>query len=246
MDNFVTIMTFTHPTELAVLRTRLEADGIECLVLDELTAQVNPFYSNAIGGVKLQVKESDVPKTIEILKEGGYIKDEDLQPSKSFTKLDNATSRLPLLKNFRLELRLLIIVAVGVLVLTGIIYFATLPSTFERLTKQSWCVDQVTYNGKIFATNTVEQIQITGMGFCQESIYMRTNGTIILPGFNSHAAWGWWTLNDNSLQISQADTFDFVYNGLYDIDFSGSRLILKSNQTTLYCHPQNIHVNLPF
>ncbi|MEY3420987.1 MAG: hypothetical protein RIR48_1276, partial [Bacteroidota bacterium] len=48
--------------------------------------------------------------------------------------------------------------------------------------------------------------------------------------------------HDNSLQIFQTDTFGFVYNGLYEIDFSGSRLILKSERTTLYCHPENIQV----
>lgn len=246
MDNFVTIMTFTHPTELAVLRTRLEADGIECLVLDELTAQVNPFYSNAIGGVKLQVKESDVPRTIEILKEGGYIKEEDLHQPKNLIKLDNATSRLPLLKNLRVELRLMIILAVGVLILVGIIYFATLPSTFERLTKQSWCVDQVIYNGKNYSTNTVEYIQLVGAGICNESIDFRTNGTVNLPGFNSHGARGRWKLDNNILQIMQVDTFDFVYNGLYNIEISDNILILKSNQTMFYCHPENIHVDLPF
>jgi DNA-directed RNA polymerase subunit RPC12/RpoP len=91
LDNFVTIMTFTYPMELAVLRGRLEADGIECRVLDELTVQVNPFYSNAIGGVKLQVRESDIQKAIGILIEGGYIKNEDLQPPKGQTKPDRAT-----------------------------------------------------------------------------------------------------------------------------------------------------------
>lgn len=239
-------MTFTHPTELVILRIRLESEGIECLVLDELTAQVNPFYSNAIGGVKLQVKESDAPRAINILKDSGYIKDEVFEPSKSYTKLDNATSRLPLFKNLRLEIRLMIIVTVCVVTLTGILYFATLSSTFERLTKQSWCVDQVTYNGKDYATNTVELIQLVGSGICQESMDLRTNGTIILPGFNSSASWGQWTLDENSLLISQADTFDFVYNGLYNIDFSGGRLILKSHRTTINCLPQKIYVNLPF
>lgn len=238
MDNFVTIMTFNHPAELAVLRPRLEADGIECVVLDELAAQVAPFYSNAIGGVKLQVKESDVLRAMEILKVGGYINGEDLQHQENLTKFDRVTSRFPLFGNLRVEIRLMIIVVVGVLVLGGVIYLATLPTTFERLTKQSWCVDKVTYNGKDFATKTVEQIQLIGAGFCQESIDMRINGTIILPGFNSHAAWGRWKLEDNSLQISETDTFDFVYNGLYDMKFSGNRLILKSNQTTIYCHPQ--------
>ena len=57
----------------------MESEGITCFVKDELTVQVNPFYSNAIGGVKLQVPESELNKAIEILKETGTINDEDLQ-----------------------------------------------------------------------------------------------------------------------------------------------------------------------
>ena len=44
---------------------------------DELTVQVNPFYSNAIGGIKLQVLSSDLSRAIEILKEAGHIEGED-------------------------------------------------------------------------------------------------------------------------------------------------------------------------
>lgn len=246
MDHFVTIMTFNHPMELAVLRTRLEANGIECFIKDELTTQVTPFYSSAIGGVKLQVKESDVQKSIEILKEGGYINDEDLQRQKKPNKFETATSCIPLLKYLRLELRLMIIVASTAIILIGIIYFATLPTTFERLTKQSWCVDQITYKGQTYTATTDKSIQLSDVEFCQESIDMRTNGTIILPGFNSRASWGRWVLVDNAIEISQIDTFDFVYNGRYNIDVSADKLILKSKETTLYCHPQKIHVNLPF
>lgn len=246
MDHFVTIMTFNHPMELAVLRTRLEANGIECFVIDELTTQVNPFYSNAIGGVKLQVKERDVQKSVEILKDGGYLNDEDLPRQRNPNKFEAATSRLPLLKSLRPELRLIMIVASIALVLIGTIYFATLPTTFERLTKQSWCVDQITYRGQTYMATTNKSIQISGIGFCQESVDMRTNGTIILPGFNSRAPWGKWTLVDNAIEISQIDTFNFVYNGRYDIDVSADKLILKSKETTLYCHPEKIQVNLPF
>jgi len=94
MDNFVTIMTFTYPSELAVLRAKLEDNEIECRVLNELTVQVNPFYSNAIGGVKLQVKESEWLRASVILKNGGYIKDENLVPSKNQDELYDATSGL--------------------------------------------------------------------------------------------------------------------------------------------------------
>jgi hypothetical protein len=73
MNSWITIKTFTYPTEVAVLRSRLESEGIECFVQDELITQINPFYSNAVGGVKLQVRKEDVERAMEILKEGGYL-----------------------------------------------------------------------------------------------------------------------------------------------------------------------------
>ena len=123
LDKFVTIKTFTYPTEVAVIRGRLESEGIECFAQDELTVQANPFYSNAIGGVKLQVREHDVRKAIEILEEGGYLKEADFLPTPLFTALDNMTFKIPCLRTMRLEFRLMVIVAVvvtvGILLLWG-------------------------------------------------------------------------------------------------------------------------------
>jgi hypothetical protein len=116
LDNFVTIKTFTYPHEVAIIRGRLESEGIECVTQDELMAQVNPFYSNAIGGVKLQVRERDLPQAIDILKETGYLTDADFLPTPLFIKFDKATSGIPLLKDLRVEFRLMVIVAVMVLV----------------------------------------------------------------------------------------------------------------------------------
>lgn len=72
MNELVTIITFTFPHEVLVLRGRLESEGIECFVPDELTIQMHPFYSNALGGVRLRVRKKDVPQALEILKDGGY------------------------------------------------------------------------------------------------------------------------------------------------------------------------------
>ena len=68
-DKFITILTGTFGYEVAVVRSKLESEGITCFVQNELTAQVLPHMSNAVGGVKLQVRESDLSRTLEILKE---------------------------------------------------------------------------------------------------------------------------------------------------------------------------------
>jgi Zn finger protein HypA/HybF involved in hydrogenase expression len=88
-ETFITVLTATYGYEIAVIQSRLESEGITCFIKDEFTVQVNPFYSNAIGGVKLQVKESDLNQAIEILKETGYIKDKDSQLSKEYPRLND-------------------------------------------------------------------------------------------------------------------------------------------------------------
>lgn len=87
-EKFITVLTVTFPYEIAVIRGRLEAEGISCFVKDELTVQVNPFYSNAIGGVKLQVLERDLNQAIEILKKMEYIKEENSQTSEKLPHIN--------------------------------------------------------------------------------------------------------------------------------------------------------------
>ncbi len=50
-ENFVTVLTATYGSEIAIIRSRLESEGITCFVKDELSVQVNPFYSNAIRNI---------------------------------------------------------------------------------------------------------------------------------------------------------------------------------------------------
>lgn len=78
MNNWSIIQTFVYPQEAYMAKAYLEAARIESLLKDELTAQVNNFYSNAIGGVKLLVRNEDFPEGVEVLKEGGYITPADL------------------------------------------------------------------------------------------------------------------------------------------------------------------------
>jgi hypothetical protein len=66
-NKLITVASCSEPIEGHLLRTRLEAEGIRCFVADEHTVSANWFYSNAIGGVKLQVRESDLDSARDIL-----------------------------------------------------------------------------------------------------------------------------------------------------------------------------------
>ncbi len=63
----VTIATFNLPIEAHIVKGRLESEGIEVFLADEHTIAMNPFYSAMVGGVKLQVAETDVDEALRIL-----------------------------------------------------------------------------------------------------------------------------------------------------------------------------------
>lgn len=67
-SHLVTIATFMYPTEAYSLMSLLESEGIKCFLDDQYTVAVNPFLSNAIGGIKLNIMSSDVEKAMEIIK----------------------------------------------------------------------------------------------------------------------------------------------------------------------------------
>lgn len=73
MNQLITIKTFTYPHEAYIIRGKLDSEGIETFLKDEMTVQVNNFYSNAVGGVKLQVLEQDVERALEIIGESEKI-----------------------------------------------------------------------------------------------------------------------------------------------------------------------------
>lgn len=72
MTGWTTIYTFTLPSEAYVVKGRLEAEGIPVFLKDEMTVQVHNFYSQAIGGVKLQIPVDKKEEAREILEAAGY------------------------------------------------------------------------------------------------------------------------------------------------------------------------------
>jgi len=57
--NLVTLGSFEFLADVQIIKGRLESEGIVVTLKDENTIGVEPFASNAIGGIKLQVHEND-------------------------------------------------------------------------------------------------------------------------------------------------------------------------------------------
>lgn len=77
VDNWSVVYITMYPQDIYSARNLLESEGITTFLKDELTAQVQNFYSTAIGGVKLLVHNSDLGRSRELLVQGGYIVVED-------------------------------------------------------------------------------------------------------------------------------------------------------------------------
>lgn len=127
MDTLITAITFTFPHDAHLAKAKLESEGVEVFLKDEMTVQVHNFYSNAIGGVKLQVRSADVDTAHHILVESGYIQEHESKPNKLLIKLDKWTSKLPLIGNLRVELKLLISVFIILTVVVVSIVLLALP-----------------------------------------------------------------------------------------------------------------------
>ena len=68
MKHFKTIAIFSYPAEYAVLQLLLDQAGIRYIFQNETMISVFPFYSNAIGGIRLQVHIEDIAEAEEIIK----------------------------------------------------------------------------------------------------------------------------------------------------------------------------------
>lgn len=68
MNGFKTIAIYQYPATYAVLQHLFDQEEIRYVFLNETMASVFPFYSNAIGGIKLQVHIDDVERAEEIIK----------------------------------------------------------------------------------------------------------------------------------------------------------------------------------
>ncbi len=68
-DEFITVKTYFYDHETLLSEPMLKSAGIDYFLKDHRTVTVVPFLSNAIGGIKFQVRAEDAKKTREFLKE---------------------------------------------------------------------------------------------------------------------------------------------------------------------------------
>lgn len=70
MENeFIKIVSYQYSSEAIIVKGKLESDGVEVFMADNFTIDTDPLVSNAIGGVKLYVRNGQFDKAKSILSE---------------------------------------------------------------------------------------------------------------------------------------------------------------------------------
>ncbi len=65
--NFILLCAFDNYISAHIAMGRLREEFINCYLKDEHSVTIDPFLSNAIGGIKLMVVESQAQRAIDIL-----------------------------------------------------------------------------------------------------------------------------------------------------------------------------------
>lgn len=68
-EQFQIVGRYQYSSEALIFKGKLESEGIEVYIRDNNIVDSNPLYSNAVGGIKLFVKEEDLEKAQLILSE---------------------------------------------------------------------------------------------------------------------------------------------------------------------------------
>lgn len=237
MHDLITVAEFTWPTDAAIPKGLLDAAGIENQLKDELTVQVYNLYSNAIGGVKLQVPSDEYERAREVLREGGFIQEGPSEDHSVWLELDKITKQIPLLGKIEvLMARLLVLVTIVLIVVIAPIVISAQPTLHDKLIAQDWCVERVQVNGTDVEVNSADVHLVASN--CPERLTFAKNGAVLLPGFGTNVQSVSWRIEGNALHFDELISHLDIYGEPFTVMVTNEYLTLRSNTTTIYCSRQ--------
>ncbi len=66
-SEWVVIATFEQPTKAYIVQGMLESEGIHSVITNDHLVAIMPFFSNTVGGIKLQVNVEDAERAMELI-----------------------------------------------------------------------------------------------------------------------------------------------------------------------------------
>ena len=236
-DPFLTVATFTYPHDMYIVMGRMESEGIECRTLDELSIQVYNYASDALGGVKLQVRSSQKEAAEKILLENEILTIEETNDAPLWPGLERWSRKIPFLSVLPFEVRMIVLSTTTILLLVLSIFLMSRPTLKDQLMDSSWCIEFISHNGQSYEPRTTG-LMVTFEGQCTEDLQFREQDHCSFPGFNTRRFYGAWQLKGDSLEFSSLEDFNQVFSRRYQVNVDGPFLELKSDSTLIQCRKQ--------
>ena len=118
-DKMVEIARFQYPAEAQTLIALLRSEDIECYLRNEYSSQLMAGYID-VGGARVEVLESDVPRALEVMETGGY----DI-PAEEIRVVAGWARHIPFLRNYTLEKQIVILFVIIAVFLVLLIFFGS-------------------------------------------------------------------------------------------------------------------------
>ncbi len=130
-EKMVEIARFARPEEADVLLALLKSEGVDCYVRNAYSNRVLGGMVD-IGGARVELLESAVPRALEIMIENGYDlpKEDELTPE--VRNLSGIAKHIPFLRNFSLGQQILIMFAI-LAVCLGLLFLASMWQTGNNI-----------------------------------------------------------------------------------------------------------------
>ena len=128
MDKIVEIARFAYRNSFNMAFTMFGPEGIECYLRNELSSQIMAGYVD-VGGARVEILESDVPRAMKIMEEGGYDLPREDEQAEPVEQVAGFARHIPFLRKYPLEKQIMILFVIIAVFLALVIYFGSLISS---------------------------------------------------------------------------------------------------------------------
>ena len=126
-DKIVEIARFYEPEAAQMIESLLKSEGIKCYLRNEYTSQV--MYPANMGGIRIELLESEVPRAMEILEANGYELPEEDEEAEELQAVSGWARHVPFLRHLPLEKQIIVLFILVAVFLALVIYFGSLVSS---------------------------------------------------------------------------------------------------------------------
>lgn len=239
IPKWITLISVGLPMDAQIIKAQLELHGIEVEILDEMTSDIAPFYTQAMGGIRIQVKEVHFEAAKELLSHLGHLKNEERKINPVYAAFIKYSNKLPLLNRLRVELRLLLSLSILLAIFIVPIVLLNQPKLIDKIGGKNWCVSEVYYlNEQAFVDETENFFYLNN---CNSFLVFGKNGVVNMSkyeGFMPPVSWveggeGLFFLVDKNRGNYSGEPH---FEGEYRVKMEGEKLELWSKTMYIICY----------